>query len=567
MTERIHLLPEATILRIAAGEVVERPASVLKELIENALDAHATHVVCRVEGAGCGLIEVQDDGQGMTPEDLPLSFARHATSKLGPEDDLQQVRTLGFRGEALAAIAAAADVTITSRQPGSSLGASCRAQEGRVVEVGAPIGTRVTVRDLFGRTPARRAFLKQPLTENLRLWQQVMQQAVSRPDVAFKLVQDDRVVLETSGSGSMRQTWRELHGDALYQGLREVHASDDVRTVTGLIANPDLARGNRQWQVTVINGRTVSTSPLRHSVEQAFQGMLQKGRYPVFGLILSLPPDEVDANVHPGKLEVRLRHEQKVHSLVYHAVRHALSDPTKDGPVPTVFTIQRPQPGPETDHAPALFTTQETPSAAHPPRVVVRESDSSERLAPMTVKGQIALCYILAEGADGLYLIDQHAAHERVHYDRLAATEAQQSGQPLLFPWQLPLDAAQLVGWGNLAESLVSLGMDATLIGRSTLLVRQVPAEVKTYLTPERLGQMLEAASERVAPSSQRHQTLALLACHSSVRAGDALLPELMAGLVRQLSATADPFTCPHGRPTLLRLSWADLEMRFGRRY
>ncbi len=575
----IARLDEATIRRIAAGEVVERPASVVKELVENALDAGARYVRVEIIAGGRELIRVQDDGCGIPAEELALAVERHTTSKLRSFDDLARLASYGFRGEALAAISAVSDFEIVSRASGADYGARLQVRfgkAGRVEPAAAAPGTIVTVRDLFARLPARRRFLRQDATETAYIQRTLAALALARPDVRFELVIDGRIVLTTPGNGQLLDALVGVFGVEVASEMVPIEPKDEREiAVTGAIGLPSVSRANRQSFFVLINQRWVESRTLLAATEQAYHTLLMVGRYPIGVLALTLPPDRVDVNVHPTKREVRFVDERAVASAVYDAVRRTLLRHLPDRPPPSVSfsplaapVVQRRLLVADPTRAAPSVAPIERPVAEEESRLTTDASEpASERLPILRVLGQVRQSYIIAEGPDGMYLIDQHAAHERVLLEQLLTQHAQRGveQQQLLEPLVVELSPAQLEVVERYREALDELGWSIEPFGPATIAVRAVPAIVRRNIAQVLLAVLDELATggrgttpfERVAIST---------ACHSAIRAGQELsLPE-MRELIRQLERCQAPNACGHGRPTVVHLSTEELERQFGRR-
>ncbi len=562
----IRVLPPQVAARIAAGEVVERPASVVKELVENALDAGATRIGVQIEQGGIALIRMTDNGCGIPAEELALALERHATSKLGPDGDLSAITTLGFRGEALPSIAAAADLEIVTRAAGAAAGAALRTRDGRpepVRPAAAPVGTTVTVRGLFARQPARRKFLRTPAGEAAQVAQVVSHYALAYPEVAFTLVVDGRRSLISSGSGDPREAAAAVYGARTATALLDVHATEAGLLVRGLAAPPDFARASRAHISLFVNRRWVQHRRLTYAVESAYESLLMSGRHPLAVIDLSVDPAEVDVNVHPAKAEVRFRAEGEVFRVVQQAVRRALLEAM---PVPTAWPgetgtadAQAPRPGtwrlPEPE---ALPRPVAPPPAQAPTRLV---------LPTLRVVGQVAATYVVAEGPAGMYLIDQHAAHERVLYERIRARRTgPPTVQPLLEPLVLeptPVQAAALEAY---RAELAALGFALEPFGERAVLIRAVPVELAGRDAARAVAEYLDAVAAEGPPPDRAERAMMTLACHAAVRAGKTLTLEEMRELVRLLEACESPQSCPHGRPTMVHVSAAALEREFGRR-
>ncbi len=567
---RIAILPTTVADGIAAGEVVDRPAAVVKELIENAIDAGAAHIDVRIEAAGRGLIEVVDDGTGVSPLDLPVAFRRHATSKLRSLDDLRTISTLGFRGEALASIAAVARVEAVSRTRDGEEGYRVVIEGGELLTSGAagsPPGTRITVDGLFYNTPARLKFLKQPATENAVINRLVDELALANPSIAFGLHVDGRRALDTPGNGDLRVAFAAVYDVPTAAAMLEV----DQPMVRGLISPPALHRGTREHVVLLVNGRRISHRNLAFAVEQSYRGLREPDRFPLAVLDLRVHRAEVDVNVHPTKREVRFKNEGSIFALVERACYRVLHQsplyelqPSASGPLLELRETAVRSGAPVTPHpAPPPYPPPEgegeSPQGA-------REIQSP-RLPVLSYVGQLLNGYLVAEAKDAAVFIDQHAAHERVLFDRILhrLERHQPSSQLRLIPDVLDLTPGQVAAFQQHQAWLGTLGFEGELFGPHTIRVRAAPADV-----PEgRVGRVLELLltdliGERT-PDRRLHDTAALIACHSAVRFGDPLTPEAARELLSSLATTDEPITCPHGRPTTLILPDDQLRRLFKR--
>jgi DNA mismatch repair protein MutL len=546
---RIHVLAPDVADAIAAGEVVERPASVVKELVENALDAGARRIAVDVQGAGRTLIRVADDGSGVEPPDLPLAFQRHATSKLAAREDLVSIGSLGFRGEALASIAAVSDVECRSR------GARIRIRGGSVVEVGgAPEvpGTVIEVRDLFGSTPARLKFLRSDAAETAACVQALGSYALLYPEVRFVVTIGERRQFATPGDGDPVAAAAAVLGAAVAREL--VAVSGDA--VNGLVSQPRLHRSSRDAILLGVNRRPVSSRSLTYALEECYSGRLERGRHPVAVLDLAVPLDEVDVNVHPAKREVRFRSEGAVFAGLQRAVRAALLE-SRPYEMPVGEQPRMPLAAPLTHSAPALLVTEPVAPAA------VAES------APLRALGQVGDGYLVAESDEGVLLIDQHAAHERVLYNRFLARlrGARGISQPLLIPIVVELDPRQSAALADHAQELAAAGFVAGPFGPRQARVEEAPAETPAGRVAETLTEALTAFADSRGGDEALHAAAASLACHSAVRFGDQLDPTEQRRLLQELESAAESITCPHGRPTRLLLTWGDLKRHFRRNY
>jgi DNA mismatch repair protein MutL len=576
----IRILDPEVAARIAAGEVVERPASVVKELVENALDAAASAVSVEVAGGGVDTIRVVDDGCGLAPEELELAFARHATSKLA-DDNLLRITSLGFRGEALPAIAAVAEVEMVSRPPGAQSAAFIRLAGGATVERGsrgAPVGTSVAVGGLFARQPARRKFLRSPSAEANQIASVVSHYALAYPAVRFSLSLDGRRALLTSGSGDLRDAVAAVYGADVAAAMLPIQPGDGPITVDGLAAAPHVSRASRGYVSLFVNGRWIQSRRLAYAVEEAYRGMLMVGRYPIAVLHLRLPCEEVDVNVHPTKREVRFRDESAVFGAVQRSVRAALLESAPVPPAPAVppgtqqaAPLHQPSSRPLWEHARALERRQAGGERAQP-AATAGPSTPAAVLPALRVIGQLGNTYIIAEGPDGMYLIDQHAAHERVLYERFCRQRLERAPevQALLEPLALDLSPPHRALIADNEELLRDHGFEVEPFGEGSYLVRALPASLAGL--PAGLGDPRQATVSFLdlmleeGEGDRRDRVAMSLACHGAIRAGKTLSQEEMRELVRQMESAEAPNACPHGRPTMIHMSAETLAREFGRR-
>lgn len=647
----IRVLSPEVANQIAAGEVIERPASVVKELVENALDAGARRIRIEVRGGGKELIRVSDDGYGIPDAEAPLAFERHATSKIETAADLAAVTTLGFRGEALPSIASVAQVELVTRVAGQAHAVRIR-RRGADVETGvagAPVGTSVTVSDLFYNTPARFKFLKADATERRYIAEMVTNLALARPEVAFHLQMEGKEVLRTPGTGHLSEAIAAVYGREIIPDLVQVAWETPALRVTGYVGKPVIAKGNRSGQCLVVNGRWVQNRTLAAAVEKGYESLLAHRRFPVAILHIEIDPAAVDVNVHPAKTEVRFRDERAVFRTIMLAVRQALTaadlvvdigaGDRESSPAP----VRAPLPGvPEGDRRPDLraqealvweepppagTTSQQEQSAifwvgearttwqpsppsrpgiaapwfAAPAAEEEREEDAGEHaglalaeeraneegrmllvdaeargldpralLREAVVCGQVLNTYLLLPVPHGLWLIDQHVAHERILYEQAlkAATSAgRPPSQELLVPATLTLSPALAAAVEERLEYLDRLGFALEPFGPREFLVRAVPATWKDP-SPRRLTALLEELASVLSEGGPNlhERAAAALACRGAVKAGEAMAPEAMNRLVRALATVSNPFACPHGRPVIVQLHRREIERRFGRR-
>ncbi|MBN2393425.1 MAG: DNA mismatch repair endonuclease MutL [Anaerolineae bacterium] len=612
----IHLLSEEVAARIAAGEVVERPASVVKELVENSLDAGATRVEVETRSGGRDLIRVRDNGAGISAAEVELAFRRHATSKLESAADLETIATLGFRGEALASIASVSRVTCFTRHTSENTGTRLRIEGGEVVAhatAGRPPGTELLIEDLFYNVPARRKFLQTERTERNHIDAFLTRYAIAYPHIAFSLIHDGapasrRETLATSGNGNAQEALLNVYGMDLGTSLLEIPCGDNVHNtmddiqVCGFVSPTSVHRANRGYITLFINGRWVQDLRLSYAIIQAYHTLLPVKRYPVAFVSVTLPAEDVDVNVHPAKTEVRFRDGDAVFRAVQRAVRTTVID---EAPVASAW--EPPTPTSTEDGSPSAMTMRArlaslTPSARQialpqaetrtevvqlhgaplsatsvsgtPPtssddirRSEAPQSTSSPTLPPLRVIGQAATMFIIAEGPEGIYLIDQHAAHERVLYERMitAWMQGQLAVQPLLKPESVTLPVAEAAYLEELLPALHALGMEVELFGPGTFLVRSLPA-LLANLSPGDLLTDIAASDEESPIHAALEEMIVRRICkRAAVKAGQVLSREEMERLVRDLERTSNPRTCPHGRPTTVQIGVEQLIRQFGR--
>ncbi len=562
---RIRILDQAVADRIAAGEVVERPASVVKELIENSLDASATQVVVEIAGAGIDLIRVGDNGSGIHPDDLPVAVQRFATSKITTADDLQEIRSFGFRGEALPSIAAISLLEIASAVPGAPAGRKLRLEGGESVgdePVGMAVGTVVTVRHLFFNTPARRKFLKSAAREFALIVETVNRLALANPQVSIRLIHEGADVARYA-AGREEDRVAAVLGDETYGRMLAFTEEVGGLRIGGWLGQPDLAKPSRRHQYLFVNRRPVHNRMLGSAVEQAYQQLIPAGKFPAYLVFLDAPPGRVDVNVHPRKLEVRFDDDHGTFGAVARAVRAGLRS------VALIRTIDAAPAAVPAQTAPGTLALDERrPTFDSVPPI---ELAAAGRLPAMRLLGQLHRTYLLAEGADGLIVIDQHAAHERVLYERLLVARARSAadGQVQVMPASVALSADAFAVFTAHHEVLTQLGFSLEPFGDRTVLVRAVP-QVAAHTSPQRLlGELLAELAEGDRTASAQtllERATITTACHTAIRAGDPLDRDHMAALVHDLAQTADPFTCFHGRPTMVTIPAAQVERWFLRR-
>lgn len=590
----IRRLPEALVNRIAAGEVVERPAAALKELVENALDAGATRIAVRLVEGGLDLLEVTDDGCGMNPAEMALALERHATSKL-PDDAIEQVTTLGFRGEALPSIASVARFTLESRPNGAAEGWSRIVDHGAVVGEGPaalPPGTRVRVEQLFARVPARRKFLRSARSEYAACLDVVRRLAMARPDVAITLEHGERRVLALQAGEALAERVTQLIARELKDNAVAIDVERGTMRLKGIAGLPTYNRGVADHQYLFVNGRPVKDRLLVGAVRGAYADMLARDRHAVLALFLELPPEDVDVNVHPAKTEVRFRDAAGVRGFIVSGMRHALASADRrsaQAPDGSAMERWRVEPAPVLSSIFARDWSQPSNRLAEPapawrgtaPAVLDAPQGRAEPASPIgeeaqdyplgIARGQVAGTYIVAEAADGLVLVDQHAAHERLVLERLRAAgagEAAARAQALLIPDVVELDEPACDHLEEAADKLAALGLAIERFGPSAMLVRSLPHALGRADPGKLLRDIaddLALNGDTLLLGEKLDLVLATMACHGSVRAGRALSVAEMNALLREMEATPRTGQCNHGRPTWVKLAMHDVEKLFGR--
>ena len=579
---RIRRLSEGTVNRIAAGEVIERPASVVKELVENAIDAGARQIDVAFRGGGKSFIRVSDDGSGMSPEDLALAIERHATSKLS-DDDLFDIRFLGFRGEALPSIGSVSRMSIASRAAGSGE-AYVLGVEGGAIEAVKPVGlsrgTEITVRDLFYATPARLKFLKADRTETAEAADVVRRMALAHPACGFSFVTEERRLIDAPPDEDETDRVRRVLGAGFMDNAVTFDMEREGVQVRGFAGLPTWSRANGAMQFIFVNGRSVRDRQLTGALRGAYADVMAGGRFPAVLLFLTCPPQMVDVNVHPAKAEVRFRDSGLVRGLMISAIRHALAeargarDASLGSQTVTSFRAGMPTfpPRPAVADRPGFAETQHSLAMQMPPAELPAEDDHPQADYPLgQARAQIHDNYIVSQTRDGFILVDQHAAHERLVYERLKR-EREQRGvltQPLLVPDVVDLDPVQAERLAGSAETLAAGGLVLEAFGEGAVLVREVPAalgQCDIAGIVRDLADELEASDHATAVEARINHVLATMACHHSVRSGRKLRPEEMNALLREMEATPNSGQCNHGRPTFIELKLADIEKLFGRR-
>ena len=639
----VHVLDDNTINKIAAGEVVERPASVIKELVENAIDAHADRIQVEIAAGGTSFMRVSDNGIGMSRQDAELAILRHATSKIVKVDDLLTIGTLGFRGEALPSIASVSRFTLTTRQAGDELGTEIKISGGSLPEIGETgcgIGTTIRVEDLFFNTPARKKFLKTNNTEGGKINEFIVKLAISNPQIAFKLINNNKVAVSTPGNGDLKDTLQSIYGGTVGSALLPLEFEDEDIRLSGFVTKPSAIRSSRSWQTFIVNGRIIANRAIAKAIDNAYHALIPKTGYPLVALNIQVPQNTIDVNVHPQKSEMKFEDEGRVFKAVYKAVldairpkdevrqlgklgnmaagveqaeidRHvahgmqdlhdmspaagklymenllaakdverASASPARYVPVyeerrqaamqwrEAAARMDVPRPAePESENVPETvpeLVSVLVPEAVPETMPVENDREQSCRMVPI---GQVDNTYIIAQDADGLYIVDQHAAHERILFDRFSARAGEIPVQQLLVHLMLDFSSheAEIIE-DNLAM-LKELGFGMEPSGPKQFRLTEVPADVPSGEAEDFIREILASLEELHKPSAAelRQAAIATASCKAAIKAGFKLNFRQMEILLAELNDTAMPYTCPHGRPTIIKFSTDELAKMFKR--
>ncbi len=606
---RIKILPEEIASKIAAGEVIQRPESVVKELIENSIDAGAKNITVILKDAGKTLIQVIDDGYGMDEEDAVLAFERHATSKIQTYEDLENIRTLGFRGEALASIAAVSQVEMKTKTPDSELATLVKIEGGKLIEVSktsAPTGTSVAVKNLFFNTPARRNFLKSKYTEFKHAYEAFIRFALAYPEISFEFISDDEQVAKFERT-DFETRIKQVFGEEFFKTLIPVDEKTEYISIYGFTSKPEFSKKTKSDQFIFLNRRYIVNRSINHAVYNAYEHLIDKGSFPSFILMISLDPRHIDVNVHPSKLEVKFDDEPGVYNFVRAVIKHSLSkfslipeltiestgevkltpstnlDEIKKQLInltePIKEKIQKEQQFSLdiiTSSFPEASTPIETKFSSEKAEKISKEirseipSEEEKGQSDSITFMQVHNKYIIAQIKTGLMIIDQHVAHERILYER--ALDSLNSNSPftqqLLFPQTIELTPADIAIVKELKDYLVNLGFDLRIFGKNTVILYGVPPEVKQGAEKKILQEIIELYKENsnAEPKLSERENLAkAFACKAAIKAGDKLTPEEIQVLIDQLFLTRNPYVCPHGRPIIIKISIEELDKRFGR--
>ena len=615
----VRLLDTNTINKIAAGEVVERPASCVKELVENAIDAGATHIEIEILNGGKTLMRVTDDGGGMSKEDSLLAIKRHATSKLSNVKDLLNISTLGFRGEAVPTIAAVSKFTLQTRQKNSELGVKLKIEGGKLIdshEIGCKTGTTVIVEDLFFNTPARLKFLKATASEAAKIHEYIVKLALSRPEISFKFINNNRPALSTPGNGKLLDVLTGVYGTEISNSLIEINFNVEDFKLSGYIGKPNFLKNYRTWQTFIINGRIVNNRTISKALEESYRALIPKSGFPLAVLKIEVPQNSIDVNVHPQKTELRFEDDNKIFKLVYRAVREAVSEKKENADNHDLTEIAAPPDSPQYEPLnledyfgkPAdkkIFSVEQSREILKPQEEIlvenipveektVEEIPVEEKVQPppeipkkietpkknnlkLQPIGQVSLCYIVAQSDSDLYIIDQHAAHERILFDRLSSYAGQIPAQRLLIHQVLKFDAQETLLIEKNLELFGSLGFTMEPSGNNEFRLVEVPVDAGTA-DPEIMLREIISSLPEIDTDSEIDETrradiarnirqlvLATTACKAAIKAGQELNFQQMKVLLNELSQTPNPHTCPHGRPTIIKFSSKDLAKMFHR--
>ena len=626
MSSIIHVLDEKTANKIAAGEVVERPSSVIKELTENALDAGATTVEIEIADGGSSYMRVSDNGSGMSEEDAKKSIIRHGTSKISSIEDIFSITSLGFRGEAVPSIAAVSELVMTTRMNDTDLAFRMVLSGGSVKEeehTGASVGTTMEVRNLFFNTPARKKFMKSERTESSKISDIITKLALTRPDVAFTFINNGRTVLQTGGTGDDLETIAAIYGAAVAKEVFPVTYENENLTIHGFVGKPSLLKSTRAWQTCIVNKRVIHNAVVFKAIENAYHAMLPKSGYPFALLYVETDPATIDVNVHPAKTEIKFADEQQMYRAVYHCIITALMSREKPEQIATPVNlstrqIEKAVPAKEVENRQGSFTfstprdggfstegrknnggslehgyvpvqRQDKPYTPEPhvkayaageenPFSAVRE-ELSESVKEHSVihfdgdedvfipLGAVADCYIVAKKGEDLYIIDQHAAHERVRYDKFCKRTESMPSQQLLTAEFVEADSSDMQLFSEKEEVFRDLGYIYTEAGPTTLRMEAIPADLPTSQIADSLQEICHILHEspQTDKATLRHSSLAYLSCHGAVKAGDTLNVREMKELLEALFHTETPYVCPHGRPIIVRFTPGELAKLFKR--
>ena len=604
MSGDVKVLDKNTANQIAAGEVVEKPASVVKELVENSLDAGATNIAVTIFAGGTEFIRVTDNGSGMSEANARLSVLRHATSKITTANDLLSLHTLGFRGEALPSIASVSKFNMLTRLSQEEFATSITMDGDSVPDVsstGGNIGTTITVRDLFFNVPARRKFLRTVNTEGRYINEIIAKVALSRPEVHFSLTNNDKEVVNTPGNNDLKDTIAALYGKNVAQQLLTVDYADNGIKITGFIGKPTLLKGTRQWQSIFVNGRIINNRMISKAIDHAYQSQIPKAGFPFAVIKINMDSDTIDINVHPQKSEIKFGDEGAVYRIVYHALTDALTKPmagqeltgsAQNGSLkgsvikagPSGYSSHQEDYKPRQEQiwkvpeqvgetpAPNILAAQRTsePGSAEQviqeqDKIIIEGADTGvDTIWPL---GQVNRTFIVAQSEKNLYLIDQHAAHERIMYDRFIRRQEPIPTQQFLMPIFVETDKESVSLVEEKRQEFLKLGVDVEPAGEMLLRISGLPADIENGRAEGFIHDILNllAQEKDIKPTDLREEVLHYAACHSAIRAGEVLNMRQMRQVILQLLNTEHPFTCPHGRPCMVEVTTDELFKMFKR--
>ena len=618
----IHLLDEKTINQIAAGEVVERPVNAVKEMVENSIDANASEIEVEIADGGITYIRVTDNGSGMDKEDAEMSIIRHATSKISTVDNIFHISSLGFRGEALASIAAVSKCTLTTRQKDNSEGIQLDIESGKITDskiVGAPVGTTIEVRELFYNVPARKKFLKTGRTEAGRINTIIGKMALSHPTIAFRLINNGRVVIETPGNGRLLDAVTSLYGIDVSNEMFTVEHSSDMYFLDGMISKPSLLKSSRQYQTIIVNHRIVESPLISKAIDNAYHSLLPKTGYPVCIIKLTVPPESIDINVHPQKREIKFENEKEIFRLVYHAVLKTLTAQSEATEIATEITYapkhesvdekdinikkfennyystkkgndfvnlywkdatdtynnktqenhyeKRNEYNPENDFKKIYSENSILENFQNNEKQSERLFEDIKKEELVIPLGQVANCFIICVKGKELFIIDQHAAHERVRYDKLAEHAESIPVQNILIPHLITMDKQDIELFEERRKDIERLGIIFEQAGIDVIRITGAPEDFSESDMERVIHDLLIAFNSQSEPSPEtlRHRMMAYAACRGAIKAGDVLNIRQMKELISDLFMTSRPFVCPHGRPTIIKFTPEELGKLFKR--
>jgi DNA mismatch repair protein MutL len=617
---KIRLLDEATINKIAAGEVIERPSSIVKELVENSIDAKAAAITIEINNGGKSFISVSDNGSGIVSEDTEHVFERHATSKIEDAEDLFNIYTLGFRGEAMASIAAISEVEMQTRTDSEDFGSYILIKGGNILDrksIGFPVGTTITVRNLFYNTPAREKFLKSDISEQGQIVDVIQKLAMVNTAISFKLIVDGKNVLHTPGNGDLLSVLTCIYGKNIPKAMVKLDYSNPLISIDGYIGKPEISRGNSTYMIFSVNNRIIRSKMLGEAVKQAYKGLLMNNKFPFVVLNLMVQTDKIDVNVHPTKAEIKFSDDRSIFNTIYTAVKSCLAggnltygsfgtqefttEPSSVAAPSRVYEAPAPSielpDGPGTyerssslgkidenieqqsflkanhnyksENISKSFYEQQKPSSEFKPAysAALQASDRPNQIADLSIIGLLFSTYILTQDASNFYLIDQHAAHERINYEYLMSKYETYdiAMQPLMLPLVIELSPKEAVLVKDNFDTFERLGFEMEWFGDNTIAVRAVPIIMGEPCSGDFFNEILDSLENNNKTVSPLEKIVISMACKNSIKAGTSITIEEMEELIKRLSMTKTPYTCPHGRPTLISMSQYELEKKFKR--